>query len=144
MGQAKNRKAEIAKLKILSAPRPTNGFDMFWVADDDLITQEGILDLSGVTALVAEWAAHPEGLGFEGTPAVTTEIVENNRFHKNGIKITLKWDKYVTINIAEALSRLRYVITGDEGKEFTSYSGAEFYIKESASKEMIDALKVFA
>ena len=81
---------------------------------------------------------------FEGTPAVTTELVENNRLHKNGIKITLKWDNYVTINIAKALSRLRYVITGDEGKEFTSYSGAEFYIKESASKEMIDALKVFA
>jgi len=141
MGQAKLRKAEIAELKILTAPRATNGFDMFWVADENLITKDGMIDLPGITNLVATWAAHPEGLGFEGKPTITVDKNENYRFHKDGVKITVKWDKYVKIDIVKALHRLRYVITGAEGKEFTSYSGAEFYIKEAASKEMIQSLK---
>ena len=141
MGQAKLRKAEIAKLKIMNQPRPTNGFDMFWVVDDNLIDANGIIDLPGITATIITWAAHPEGLGFTGSPTISIDKVENYPFHKDGIKITLKWDHYVKMDIVKALPRLRYVITGPEGKEFTSYSGAEFYIREHASNDMIQALK---
>jgi hypothetical protein len=141
MGQAKNRKAEIAKLKILSAPRATNGFDMFWQADSSLINADGIIDLPGISFAVAKWAAHPEGLGFEGTPTVTVDKNEDNDYHNDGVKITLKWDKYVKVDIATALHRLRYVITGPEGKEFASYSGAEFYVSVEDSTEMIQSLK---
>jgi len=141
MGQAKLRKAEIAELKILTSPRATNGFDMFWIADENLVNDKGMIDLPGITNLVATWAAHPEGLGFEGKPTVSVEKNEGYRYHKDGVKITLKWDKYVKINIVSALSRLRYVITGPEGKEFTSYSGAEFYVKEQAKEDLIQSLK---
>ena len=141
MGQAKQRKAEIAELKILTSPRATNGLDMFWTADDNLVTKEGMINLPHITNAVATWAAHPEGLGFEGKPTITVDKNEGYRYHKDGVKITLKWDKYVNIDIVKALHRLRYVITGPEGKEFTSYSGAEFYIKEAARKEMIQNLK---
>lgn len=129
MGQARRRKADIAKLKMLSAPLHTNGFDMFWTADENLINDTGMVDLPSITNLIATWAAHPEGLGFEGAPLVNVEKVEGYRFHKDGIKITLKWDNYVRVNIVEALGRIRYVICGSDNL-FPSYSGAEFYIKE--------------
>jgi hypothetical protein len=144
MGQAKQRKAEIAMMKILSAPRSTNGFDMFWIADDNLVSKEGMINLPEITKQVAIWASHPEGLGFVGKPSVSVDKVEGYRFHKDGIKITLKWKEYVTIDVAKSLNRLRYVISGPEGKEFISYSGAEFYIKEKASKEMMNALRAVA
>ena len=144
MGQAKLRAKEIAELKILTSPRATNGFDMFWTADDNLISKEGIINLPELTNLVATWAAHPEGLGFTGKPTITVDKNQGYRFHKDGVKITLKWDKYVKINIPSALHRLRYVISGPDNKEFTSYSGAEFYIKQDASKEMVQSLKDLA
>jgi hypothetical protein len=139
MGQARRRQADIAKLKMLSAPLHTNGFDMFWTLDN-LVTDRGMVDLPGITNAIATWAADPEGLGFEGTPTISVDRVEDYAFHKDGIKITLKWDNYVRINIVEALGRIRYVICGSDNL-FPSYSGAEFYIKERVSKNLLEVLE---
>jgi hypothetical protein len=138
MGQAKQRKAEIAKLKILSEPREVNGFDMFWQADK-IVNEDGLYDLSGITAKIGDWAAHLEGFGFKGPPSVEVSNTDkvNHPVHQDCIMITLKWNHWVKVDIPQSLSRLRYVLQhGDNG-----YSGAEFYCRVEDIEEMRNALK---
>lgn len=138
MGQARQRKAEIAKLKMLSQPREVEGFDMFWQADK-MVNEDGLYDLPGITATIGEWAAHLEGLGFKGPPSVdiSNTYKDSHPFHPECIKITLKWNQWVKVDIAQSLSRLRYLLQhGDNG-----YSGAEFYCRVEDIEEMRKTLK---
>jgi len=135
MGQAKQRKVEIAKLKILSKPRDCTGFDIFWQVDK-LVNGDGIYDLPSITNKIADWAAHPEGLGFTGKPKVEVKK-SDSPFHNECVQITLLWNKSVKIDGPAGLGRLAYILRhGDNG-----YSGAEFYMSTTEMLEELQALE---